>query len=66
MTYPIKVKFGRPDFMSLFSSFITQKSQEFHIFSTTSPDLNELLFTTTLLLNKESNVKFHHISEVHS
>ena len=40
---PINVKFGRPNFKVLFKSFITPNSKEFHIYSTSSPPINEVL-----------------------
>ena len=44
---PLKVLFGRPNFKDLFKSFITPNSKEFHIYSTTSPPVNEVLFDTS-------------------
>ena len=63
---PINVKFGRPNFTDLFKSFITPNSKEFHIYSTTSPPVNEVLFDTSWILTKETGVKFHHIYEATS
>ena len=40
---PVKVFFGRPDFVTLFKSFIKPKSKEFHVYSTTSPALNNII-----------------------
>lgn len=63
---PVKVLFGRPDFVSLFKSFITPTSKKFHVYSTTSPQVNSCLFDATLTVTKETKVNFHHIYEATS
>ncbi|CAI2376895.1 unnamed protein product [Moneuplotes crassus] len=63
---PIRVMFGRPDFKSLFKSFITPNSKEFHCYSTTSPVVNRAIFDAAYKVTKETKVKFHHIYEATS
>jgi hypothetical protein len=60
---PIKVLFGRPNFKELFKSFIEEDSNEFHVYSTTSPKVNNSIFDAAKTTTKETGVKFHHIYE---
>ena len=66
MNSPIKFMFGRPNFPELFRAFIQKDSKEFHVYSTTSPGVNNSIFEATQLVMKETKVKFHHIYEATS
>jgi hypothetical protein len=60
---PVKVFFGRPDFESLFKESIKEGVKKIHVYSTTSPKLNEVIFETSQKLTKATGVKFEHIYE---
>ena len=65
---PIKVMFGRPDFYKLFEEF-SQKDdapKDFHVYSTTSGALNNVIFNATYQMSRKSKSKFHHIYEATS
>ena len=66
MNSPIKVMFGRPNFVKLLTSFVEKDSKEFFVYSTTSPSVNEALFDATQEATKRTKVKFHHIYEATS
>ena len=60
---PIKVKFGRPDFESIFSSMVLDKSEPLYVYSTTNPKLNDYLFEVILKVRRDTGAKIYHICE---
>jgi hypothetical protein len=60
---PIKVFFGRPNFDSLFLASAGEGVQKVHVYSTTSPGLNKVIFDCTKKISKATGVKFEHIYE---
>ena len=60
---PIKICFGRPDFISILQSMVTSSVKDVYVYSTTPQSLNEILFDATIEATKRTGVKFHHIYE---
>ena len=60
---PIKVKFGRPNFESIFKIMALETSKPLYIYSTTNPILNDHLFEIILKVRKETKTKIYHITE---
>ncbi|CAI2375561.1 unnamed protein product [Moneuplotes crassus] len=67
---PVKVLFGRPKFESLFYSTIEKVKdkpvENVYVYSTSSAELNQVIFNTTCKLTKETGIKFHHVYEATS
>lgn len=60
---PLKVLFGRPNFENIFKSVIRPNLKKVHIYSTTSPGVNDVIFNTAKKVSRDTGVKFKHIYE---